>query len=202
MSNNKLIVNVVVGLVLMGVGAMALIAQVSSTVFGFDLWTYLWPYFIIGIGTVFFVGMVAGGRSTGALAIPGSIISTIGLILLVQNMFDVYETWAYAWALIIVSVGVGIMINGIWSGNLGSRENGARLARLGFVLFLVFGVFFEFVIGISGFRYGGMVWPLFIIAAGVYLVLRQTVLRNALAGPNLTALWNQYIRDTDRPKDA
>jgi len=44
-----------------------------------------------------------------ASVIPGSIITIAGLVLAVQNTFDLFATWAYAWALVAPGgVGLGI----------------------------------------------------------------------------------------------
>ena len=48
-------------------------------------------------------------RESG-LAIPGSIIAGIGGILYYQNATNDWESWAYAWTLIIGFVGVGTFI--------------------------------------------------------------------------------------------
>src|SRR5512145_2406270 len=112
-------------------------------------WGEAWPLFIMGVGAAFFVAMVLGGRSTVALAIPGSIISMVGAILLAQNIFSAWETWSYAWALIIVAVGIGVTVQGIWSGQAKLRQEGFDTIRTGLVLFLVFGFLMEFVFSLT-----------------------------------------------------
>jgi hypothetical protein len=129
----------------------------------------LWPFIVIGVGAAFFAGMVLGGKSTGALAIPGSIITGIGLILLVQNIFGWWETWSFSWALIVTFVGVGIAIYGHWSDRPDSRKGGWDLARVGLILFIIFGTIFEFIfsfIGVSG-RQVTLFWPVVLIVIGV-----------------------------------
>ena len=64
-------------------GLLALAGQVFR---GFNFWTTFWPLFVIGFGLLFFVGMLAGGRSVSGLAIPGTIVTTIGLMLVYQNI--------------------------------------------------------------------------------------------------------------------
>ncbi len=60
----------VVGLVLVGLGVLFFLAQF----FDFGSVGFLWPFFVIIPGLLFFVGMVAGGPSAGRLAVPGSIL--------------------------------------------------------------------------------------------------------------------------------
>ena len=43
----------------------------------------------------------------------GSAVTMVGTILLFQNTFDYFQSWAYAWALVFpTSVGVGQLIYG------------------------------------------------------------------------------------------
>ncbi len=157
------------GAILVLLGIIFLIGQFINIDFGH----YLWPFFVIGIGALFFIGMVAGGPSVGGLAIPGSIIVTVGLILLVQNFFDIYESWSYAWALIIAAVGAGIVIQGFWTRRPDLRASGWRLIRTGLILFLFFGAFFELVIFRMNTFMGKVFWPLALILVGLYLVINR-----------------------------
>ncbi|MBM3124914.1 MAG: hypothetical protein FJZ87_07530, partial [Chloroflexi bacterium] len=106
------------GALLILFGGLALLAQLFR---GFDFWDAFWPFIVIGVGLMFFVGMVAGGKSTGGLAVPGSIITVIGLMLFVQNLTDHWESWAYGWAVIVMAVGLGIFIMGLWTGEPESK---------------------------------------------------------------------------------
>lgn len=138
---------------------------------------YLWPLFVIAVGVGFFVGMVAGGRPLSGLAIPGSIVTMIGLILLVQSFLHLWETWAYAWALIVVAVGLGVMIHGRVSGDREAFRGGLQVLGVGLLLFLAFGAFFELIIGFAWTRdslilgwIGRLFWPAVLILAGLLLV--------------------------------
>ncbi len=158
----------VFGVILILLGIFFLAGQFINIDFG-----GLWPFFVIGFGALFFVGMVAGGPSAGGLAIPGSIIVTIGLMLLVQNLFDIWDSWSFGWALIIVAVGVGIVINGYWSKRADLREQGWKLARVGAILFLCFGAFFELLIFRSNTLLGKVFWPLALILFGIYIFVTR-----------------------------
>jgi hypothetical protein len=160
------------GIVLVALGFLFLLGQwVDVSFLG-----AAWPLIIITAGLVFFVGMATGGKAAGGLAIPGSIITTVGLILLYQNTFNHYESWAYTWALIPMAVGIGTMICGHWSGQAEEIEKGRRVAGIGALMFLIGFAFFEFVIGVGGFGpqlFGGIVGPLLLVGFGVYLVFRN-----------------------------
>ncbi len=158
------------GAILIGLGALFLLAQFVR----FDVWHFAWPFAVIGIGGLFFVGMLAGGRSAAGLAVPGSIISAVGLILLYQNTFGYWESWTYAWTLIVIAVGVGIFIMGVWNGQESTRRSGLSVAGVGAILLLVFGSFFELGFGLLGWpRVRHIFGPLLLIALGLYLLARS-----------------------------
>jgi hypothetical protein len=159
-----------IGLILIGLGIIFLAGQFINI----QISSFLWPFAVIAFGGVFFLGMLAGGPSAGGLAIPGSIIGMTGLILLVQNTFGHWEGWSYDWTLILVSIGIGLVINGYWSHREHSRQAGWRLIRLGTLFFLIFGAFFELVIGFGATSLASRIfWPLAIIAAGAYLFVSR-----------------------------
>jgi hypothetical protein len=165
MDTNQNRSGLIFGTILIIIGALFFVGQVFNVM----NWGNYWPLFIIGIGVAFFVGMLLGGKSLGALAIPGSIITMGGLILLAQNVFGWWETWSYAWGLVLASVGVGIAIYGHRSQKPESVKGGWDLARVGLILFLIFGAIFEFFfsfIGVSG-RQGQLFWALLIAALGL-----------------------------------
>lgn len=59
------------------------------------------------------VGAGLGVPSLSGLCIPGSIVTILGLLLLlmIQNSFDLWSTWAYAWTLVVlVGTGAGLAI--------------------------------------------------------------------------------------------
>lgn len=158
----------IIGAVLVILGLLFFAQQFINV----DLGDYLWPFFIIVPGLLFFVAMVAGGRSAGGLAIPGSIITMVGLILLGQNLTGWWQSWAYAWALIFpTAVGLGMLIQGWWSGEPHLFQTGLRFVAVGLGLFAVFAIFFELVLGIGGFGgLGSVLFPLLLIVAGVFLL--------------------------------
>ena len=166
--------NVVMGIVLVGLGLLFLVAQFLRI----NLWSLGWPFFVIMPGLMFFVGMVASGKGkAGGLAIPGSIVTTVGLILLYQNTFGAWATWAYAWALIFpTSVGIGIIIEGLWDNRPHNVRQGRQMMLVGLIIFVVAAVFFEVIIGIGGGGLGSYFWSLALIAIGVYLLLKRGIL--------------------------
>lgn len=158
------------GVMLVGLGVLFLIGQV----FNVNLWQFLWPFFIIVPGLLFFVGMLLGGKAAGPLAIPGSIVTMVGLLLLYQAVTNHWESWAYAWALIFpTSVGIGLAINGAWSDVERLTHTGMRWITAGLIVFLAGGVFFEVLLNISNNVVSSVIWPGLLIVLGIYLLVRR-----------------------------
>jgi hypothetical protein len=165
----------IIGGLLIAVGVLFFLSELFKISY-----TNLWPLFIIASGLVFIIAMFLAGRSTGFLAIPGSIITTIGLILLFQSLTNHWETWSYAWALIPFSVGVGMWIFGKFSGIEDLCRAGRHVANTGLVLFIVFGLFFEVLIGISGTdQTRNILWPIALVILGVYLLFSRLIWRGS-----------------------
>ncbi|MEW5938443.1 MAG: hypothetical protein AB1750_02170 [Chloroflexota bacterium] len=154
------------GTLLIAFGILALFSEIFE---GFAFW----PFIIVGVGALFFVGMAAGGKSAAPLAIPGSIISVIGLMLFVQNVTDHWESWAYSWTVILMAVGLGIFIMGWWAESPGQRASGLGVLRVGAILFIVFGAFFEGLI-FQSFGFADFVFPVALILLGLYLIFRRS----------------------------
>jgi hypothetical protein len=170
MPGKRNLTNLYLGILLLVFGVILLVGQFI----GRGFWSLFWPFIILAVGAAFFAGMRAGGPRLSGLAIPGSVVSMIGLILLVQNTFHQWQTWSYAWALIIVAVGTGLIIHANFSGIEGPRRAGLYLIRLGLILFLAFGVFFELLFFLIGNHYGSAIfWSVALIAVGVYIIFSR-----------------------------
>jgi hypothetical protein len=162
----------VIGAMLLAIGVLSLVGQFIRPLNG----GVLWPVIVIGFGLAFFVAMLFGGRSFGPLAIPGSIITGIGLILFIQNFFGLWETWSYTWALIICAVGTGLFIYGSWSDIPDLRRSGLKVAQVGLILFLIFGIMFEVIFSISGVTLpiNAIFWPLMLVVLGVGMIITRS----------------------------
>jgi len=167
MQNNRSNIGALIGgAVLIAVGLLSLAGQVFHSL----NWGFLWPFIVIGIGALFFVAMFAGGKQTAAFAIPGSIIGGIGLILLFQNITGHWESMSYFWTLILTSVGVGIYIMGWYGGEETQKQSGLKVIKIGLVLFVIFGVFFEMIFS----SFNNVIFPVLLIVLGGYLVLTRS----------------------------
>lgn len=158
------------GLLLVGLGITFFLGQI----FEINLWGVVWPFFVIVPGVMFYIFMTMAGKPGGPLAIPATIVTTVGLILLFDSITGVWYTWSYMWALIFpTSIGVGMMIGGRWSGSEPLSRNGRRLTAIGLGIFLFFAVFFELVLNIGGNPVASYALPAAMILFGAWLLLRR-----------------------------
>ena len=171
MSTQRNIGALIGGSVLIAIGILSLFGQIFTS---FNFWSFIWPFFIIGVGAMFYIGMFAGGKSVSGLAIPATIITTIGLILFYQNITGHWESWSYAWSVIVFAVGLGIYIMGLYGEDEGQRTSGKGVMKVGVILFIIFGGFFEMIFS-AGARFGlrQFIFPAGLILLGLYLIINR-----------------------------
>ena len=167
------------GLILLGI--LFLIGRYVSSLLDFDLGHYAWPFFIIVPGLLLFLVSFLFERRAGiTLAMFGGMVTTTGGLLFFQNVFDLYASWAYAWALVApTSIGVAKLIYGALRGLGDEVRSGLTMSGIGFAIFVIGGFFFELVIGIHGIRFGlsWLCWPALLIGLGVVLLLSNLLPR-------------------------
>jgi hypothetical protein len=154
------------GAILIGIGLLTLVSRMYTDI---D-WGLLWPFSIIGFGALFFIAMFAAGKSGAAFAIPGTIITGIGLVVLFQNITQHWTTMSYIWTLIIIFVGLGIYIMGWYGEDANQRQSGGKVMKIGIILFIVFGTIFESIFS----SLNNVVFPILLILLGGYLVLSRS----------------------------
>jgi hypothetical protein len=158
----------VVGIVLIGAGVLFLMGQIlNMSVF----WHFFWPFTVIGFGALFFVVMLVGGRQMAFMAIPGSIITISGVMLLFQNLTADWVSWSYGWTITIISVGLGIYLMGIYEENEHRRQAGISVMKVGVILFVIFGLFFGIFFSFFGSQQ--YFFPAMLILLGAYLVISR-----------------------------
>lgn len=169
--------SMIFGIILVVLGILFLTAQFLRI----DLWSLAWPFFVIIPGLMFFAGMIASGKGkAGGLAIPGSIVTTVGLILLYDNTFNAWATWSYAWALVFpTSIGLGLLIKGLWEEREPDVRQGRQMVLVGLIIFVAAAVFFEVIIGIGAGGLSSYFWSLALIALGVYLLVKRGLLASS-----------------------
>ncbi len=142
---------------------------------------FLWPFIFIVPGVlVFSFALSSEDRHGEGLSIFGSILTMVGMIFLAQSITGLWASWAYSWALVVpTSMGIAQLIYGGSKERPGIAESGRRLAKLGLIMFAVGFIFFELIIGVSGFGIASLglpVFPMILIFAGV-LVLVLSILK-------------------------
>lgn len=168
--------SMILGIALVLLGLLFL----AGRLFNFAIMGYLWPLIIVAVGGVFFAGLVRGGRQAAGLAFPASIITMIGLILLFCSLFNAWAIWAYAWALIVSSVGIGMLIFASYVDAASLKSVGRGLIGLGLLLFVAFGAFFELLLGISGHnQVTSILWAVALIGLGAYVIFGKSLFKKS-----------------------
>ncbi|MDZ7705161.1 MAG: DUF5336 domain-containing protein [Trueperaceae bacterium] len=161
--------NQIIGLVLIALGALLWLARASN----FSVGAVLWPLFILVPGGALLV-VALNDPQRNNLAVPGSLLSVLGLIFLFQSITGYFESWAYIWALIPASIGAGRALQGHLSGNTKLVRKGEIAARNWLIGLAAFFIFFEVIIGIGGRGvFSNLLFPLLLIGAGLYLLSRN-----------------------------
>ena len=174
---------IVPGGLLLLLGLAAFVLQTVGLEPGAAIAEIGWPFFVVIPGALLLLSAFLVTRPRGlGFAIAGSIVTTVGLILLVQNMTGLWETWAYAWALIPTAAGLGMLAYGLFADQAAVQWVGLRLAGIGAVLFLVgmwfFGPLFaggEPPVNLEG------AWPAILVVSGL-VVLAWAILRPGADG--------------------
>ena len=163
------------GAVLVVIGGILLAGQLLDVGLG-DLG---WPFIIVGIGlAILLIGLLVANQS--GMVVGGTVVTTVGLVLLYQNETGHWESWAYAWALVgPAASGLGLALWGIRSGDADDIRNGTWGLLGGLAFFAVGFLFFEGVIGISGDPWPIPEWalPVLVIGIGVVILARGLLQR-------------------------
>lgn len=165
----------VVGIILIVVGALFLGLRLANIELGPDAW----PLWLIVPGLAMLAGsLFIPSRGGVGLAVPGTILAIVGMILWVQSAYDLYATWAYAWALVApTGPGLAMLAYGAVHRDGDLARDGLRATITGLCLFVGFGIFFEGVVGISGHRIENLdqVLPYAAIGLGFVLIVLALV---------------------------
>lgn len=160
------------GVVVVLVGAALLFAQLQPDLARRMLGGYFsWPWLVVGVGIIFLLLAILGA-GTG-FAVPGFTTITIGAILLYQVQTQDWESWAFVWALIPASAGLGMILSAL-------LRRKPRLAQTGmwflFANLVLFGVFWAF------FRRDSTAvlrfWPILLVGLGLVFIIQAFLPRN------------------------
>jgi hypothetical protein len=169
------------GAILILLGIAFLMVRFIISIFDFDFGHFSWPLFIIIPGVLMFLGSFILERQAGVtLAMFGGMVTMTGVILMIQNLFDLYATWAYAWALIApTSMGLAKLLYGTLRGLGDEVKQGLAMTGVGAMIFVVAGAFFELIIDINGFglNVSWLCWPTLLIGGGIITLIVNLIPR-------------------------
>ncbi|MBN1230652.1 MAG: hypothetical protein JXA19_02175 [Anaerolineales bacterium] len=156
------------GVLLILVGAFFLAVQMGYINNVFDL--YEWPVIIVGVGAIFILIAILTGAS--GMAIPGSIVGGVGMLLYYFNSTGRWGEWTL-WTLIPAFVGLGTFIMYLLEGKFSAavREGGSGILW-GVVLYAILAAVFGGPLPFDKY------WPIIIILVGFWFLIQPLFRRN------------------------
>jgi len=144
-----------------------------------------WPYFVIIPGVVMLIASLVRTPPHGVgLAIAGSIVTTVGAVLLYQQATGNWESWAYAWALVGPgAAGLGMAVYGLIFGQRDLLAAGARLVAIATAIFALGYWYFEtiFATGRAPLELGQW-WPIVVVGVGLLALVAGFLSRGSRTG--------------------
>jgi len=130
----------VLGLILILLGAL-FVAYKQLPGVGQWMEQYMeWPLNIVAAGAlILIIGLVLG---VPGMAVPAAIVAGVGGILYYQTKTGDSQAWSYMWALIPGFAGVGAVLSGLFSRDMGQARSGLNMMMVSAVLFVVFAALF------------------------------------------------------------
>jgi len=169
---------IVMGVILIVIGTIYLAIEFIPRLRDIDVAHYGWPVFVIVPGLVL-IGVAGAIPEASGLCVPGAIVIMAGLVLGIQNVFNLFATATYTWALVVPGgVGLGMWLQGLVNESPGLRLSGAQTMGAAFILFLLSALFFESITHVSGVRFPFLVrllLPLLFIVVGIVVVARRSM---------------------------
>lgn len=152
----------IAGMILIGIGTILLALNIF---FGRSLNVAL-PLVFMMLGGMFFVLAAAAGQKlawASILNIPGSLLLVLGLIILLNILTQDWNSWAYAWLLLVAGLGAGLVLaNRRQSWPPVVNLAGWGMVAVGVTLFALFGI-------IAGGLFIQVMAPIFLILGGLAL---------------------------------
>lgn len=133
-----------------------------------------WPYFLMLPGVfVILLSFFNEGDTGEGLTIFGFILTTIGGILYFQYKTNLWETWAYMWALIPLSVGLAQILHSLVFPNPEKSREGFQTFRTGLILFVIFAAGFELLIFRRNPFFRSFGFAILIVLAGLLMIFKN-----------------------------
>ncbi len=142
-------------------------------------WQNLWPLLLLVVGLAFWLPIVIWWNRRGELAgmaVPASLFTVNGLILLYTSLTRRWGDWSYLWALEPMALGFSFLVlYYLTSRPAGLGVVGVAFIGVGAFFFLAFASAFGGLVGLIG--------PLLLIALGLLLLMRGRLFRSRGSRP-------------------
>lgn len=173
----------VMGILLLAIGVGALALRQFGVNIGELVGLGAWPLLVVVPGLILIASAVVATPPNGTgLAVGGSIVTTVGLLLLYQQSSGHWESWAYAWALLPTAAGAAMTVYGFSTRRASLTSLGLRLAGIGAMMFAIGLWYFEGVFETGQVPFDlATWWPALPLVAGLVLTARG-FLRSADSG--------------------
>jgi hypothetical protein len=152
--------NLIAGITLIAVGAIALAGNVLLTTKAWKIWPVIILLAGIGLTLPGFFGFWR--RGLGSFFIPGIPVLTTGAILLYASITDNWEVWAVAWTLEVLALALGFALSAFFM----------RVPALAIPAFIVGvnGLMFAFCAVTGLWESWAILWPIEFLAVGLGLL--------------------------------
>jgi hypothetical protein len=156
-------------LALIAVGLFFFVARLVHV----NLWEYAWPVLILLPGLLMlwpaYTATSERKNRLSFLAVPGAVVTLLAGLLFVNSLTGYWRGWSYLWPLLPAAAVAGLMYARRFDVKSPIHENGRRLVRGLLLMTMGLALFFELML----FHGLGAYWPLWLVAAGIYLLIRQ-----------------------------
>ncbi len=158
--------------VAMGIIAAGVILLVANLL-QISLMDYLWPIFLIGLGTLMIWPAYRSTREEKSrlsfFAVPGAMTVTLGGLLFLMNLVNHFESMAYSWTLILAAGAAGYAYMHRFDEPNETADKAHRFIRVMVIAFMALAIILELLV----FQSLGAWWPILIIGMGIYLYIRN-----------------------------
>jgi hypothetical protein len=154
---------------LVATGAVLLAANLLDI----SLMFYFWPMFVVGSGLLLLwpaYHSTSEHRSKIAfLAVPGAMVLATGVLLFLMNLVNHYESWAYAWTLVLAAGAAGYGYMHRFDESSVRADKTHRFIRVMVLAFMALAVVFELLV----FQSLGSWWPILLVGLGIYIYVKN-----------------------------
>ncbi len=156
------------GIPVLVTGGILMFASLSHN---WGIWAVAWPLEVLGVALGFALAGVF--MRVPALAIPAMIIGVNGLVLAFCNLTGLWQAWALLWPVEPLSIGLGLLVLGMFNHSRGVNTAGVILCALAGVGFFITSFMSMFNFSILRFAVPSMLILTGVILAGLSFLRRE-----------------------------